>query len=359
MQTNPIVLDEITESRDSQASGHIVANVAQELKSPLAAMTEGHKHIMSILKDLRSRLSNIPEVPEKLLLDLEDAECTLDSTSNLSHFMKMSINRCIEYSHVREHHPLSPNLVSVKLADALNLPVACVASIDPAHVLEVKPLPLRTATSLKEEFAITPVPKEKISHTLHSNVKFSGDDCVLLHVEVEDSGVEMQHKEKPYTQNTQNFQNTQDCVGIAQEQHTTPHSLEAPDQPDHDVLNSTLKNVLPSPMLFEPSDKNDTFNAFAVFPTYAKKSNSRSLRSAMNNLPTTVQKGGHITIAPGENKTTLGSSNLTSISEKLKSTSLNSDSGNSINSTNNDPSLVTDARTPVTRWENITSATND
>eukprot|EP01032_Pedospumella_encystans_P017062 gene17062-19452_t len=279
MQTNPIVLDEITESRDSQASGRIVANVAQELKSPLAAMTEGHKHIMSILKDVRGRLSNIPEVPEKLLLDLEDAECTLDSTSNLSHFMKMSINRCIEYSHVREHHPLSPNLVSVKLADALNLPVACVTSIDPAHVLE--------------------------------------------------------------------------------EQHTTPHSLEAPDQPDHDVLNSTLKNVLPSPMLFEPSDKHDTFNAFAVFPTYAKKSNSRSLRSAMNNLPTTVQKGGHITIAPGENKTTIGSSNLTSISEKLNSTSLNSDSANSISSTNNDPSLVTDARTPVTRWENITSATND
>ena len=167
---------------------------------------------------------------------------------------------------------------------------------------------------------------------------------------------EMQHKEKPHSQNRQN---TQDCVGIAQEQHTTPHSLEAPDQPDHDVLNSTLKNVLPSPMLFEPSDKHDTFNAFAVFPTYAKKSNSRSLRSAMNNLPTTVQKGGHITIAPGENKTTSGSSNVTSISEKLNSGSLNSDSGNRNSNTNNDPSIVTDVHTPVTRWEDITSATND
>jgi len=181
---------------------------------------------------------------------------------------------------------------------------------------------------------------------------------------------EMQHKEKPPTQNTQNTHNTQNTQSIGNIQSAphntlsetvTPCALNATDEPaDHDVLNSTLKNVLPSPMLFEPSDNHDKFNAFAVFPTYTKKSNSRSLRSAMNNLPTTVQKGGHITIAPGENKTTLGNNNLSSISEKLNSSSLNSNSGNSSSNTkNNEISVYTDPHTPVPRWENTTSTTND
>ena len=140
-------------------------------------MTEGHKHIMSILKDVRSRLSNIPEVPEKLLLDLEDAECTLNSTSNLSHFMKMSINRCIEYSHVREHHPLSPNLVSVKLLDALNQPVACVTSIDPAHVLEVKPLPSDLCTHVMADVQWL---QENILLLLSNAVKYSNPGHTTL-----------------------------------------------------------------------------------------------------------------------------------------------------------------------------------
>jgi len=56
------------------------------------------------------------------------------------------------------------------------------------HCIFFLPSSLRTSSSLKDEFSITPVPKEKISHTLHSNVLFSGEDCVLLHVEVEDTG---------------------------------------------------------------------------------------------------------------------------------------------------------------------------
>mmetsp|Transcript_42421 Transcript_42421/g.73776 ORF Transcript_42421/g.73776 Transcript_42421/m.73776 type:complete len:699 (-) Transcript_42421:784-2880(-) len=121
----------------------MVANCAHDLKTPLAAIFNSNQLAISILSDLQATLAReSPSASAHLLSELELAKSTLETSLNMTEFMKMSINRCMDYTKVKNHSmKLSPKCGTINVAEALELPLKCMMSLDSDQVIEMKPLP--------------------------------------------------------------------------------------------------------------------------------------------------------------------------------------------------------------------------
>eukprot|EP01032_Pedospumella_encystans_P014864 gene14864-17048_t len=110
----------------------MVANCAHDLKTPLAAIFNSNQLAISILSDLQATLAReSPSASAHLLSELELAKSTLETSLNMTEFMKMSINRCMDYTKVKNHSmKLSPKCGTINVAEALELPLKCMMSLD-------------------------------------------------------------------------------------------------------------------------------------------------------------------------------------------------------------------------------------
>lgn len=110
---------------------------------PLAAIFNSNQLAISILSDLHATIAReSPSTSSNILMELELAKATLETSLNMTEFMKMSINRCMDYTKVKNHSmKLSPKCGTINVAEALELPLKCMMSLDSDQVIEMKPLP--------------------------------------------------------------------------------------------------------------------------------------------------------------------------------------------------------------------------
>ncbi len=110
---------------------------------PLAAIFNSNQLAISILSDLQATIAReSPSTSAHVLSELKLAKSTLETSLNMTEFMKMSINRCMDYTKVKNHSmKLSPKCGTINVAEALELPLKCMMSLDADQVIEMKPLP--------------------------------------------------------------------------------------------------------------------------------------------------------------------------------------------------------------------------
>jgi CheY-like chemotaxis protein len=66
---------------------------------------------------------------------------------NLTEFMKMSINRCMDFAKVANHGlKLAPKYETVEVLEAIHLPLKCMMSVDPEQAIHLNPLPENLCT---------------------------------------------------------------------------------------------------------------------------------------------------------------------------------------------------------------------
>lgn len=132
-----------TESHQDEMR-HMIGNVAHDLKTPLASFLTGIECIVQVATDMRSRTTISPrdqtftDAMNEIPLILECAE----NLKNTNSFMLMTINRCIDYTKVKNGVKLVPCMETVNLIHALQLPLKIMRSLQKSiniKVTEVAP----------------------------------------------------------------------------------------------------------------------------------------------------------------------------------------------------------------------------
>ena len=121
----------------------MIGNVAHDLKTPLQSVG------MSI-ELLRSDLIAAMSAPPAATVDLQRAinetvltsfVGTLDNLMSMSTFMKMSINRCLDFTKANSGMALQPMMESLEVREAIRVPIECINCLQSETKIVVEPLP--------------------------------------------------------------------------------------------------------------------------------------------------------------------------------------------------------------------------
>jgi signal transduction histidine kinase len=124
--------------RERVALTALIGNVAHDLKTPL------HSFLMS-LELLKTRLIKDYDIlPPTRSADKDDEHplLTLRSLNSACAFMKMAINRSLDFAKSSSNIALVPSMETFNIAAALSMPVDMIKHLQSNVEIVVKPLPL-------------------------------------------------------------------------------------------------------------------------------------------------------------------------------------------------------------------------
>ena len=162
----------------------MVGNVAHDLKTPLQSVGMSIELLRS---DLITALNAKPAQTIELQHAISEAVytsflSTLDSLTSMSTFMKMSINRCLDFTKANSGMALTPMMESVELVEALSVPIICINSLQSDTKIIVDPIPDEICS-----FVITDKQwlMENILCLLSNAIKYSTGGIVNLFMKIE------------------------------------------------------------------------------------------------------------------------------------------------------------------------------
>ena len=121
----------------------MIGNVAHDLRTPLQSVGMSIELLRS---DLTTTLRAKPAGTIEMQLAINEATLTsfshtFDSLMSMSTFMKMSINRCMDFTKASSGLALTPMMESVEVIEALNVPIVCINSLQSEMKIIVDPIP--------------------------------------------------------------------------------------------------------------------------------------------------------------------------------------------------------------------------
>eukprot|EP00981_Chlorochromonas_danica_P007891 scaffold1899_cov178-Ochromonas_danica.AAC.1 len=174
----------VDEANASEMS-HMIANVAHDLKTPLASLFCGIECVEQVLTDLKDKL---PEGDPGFTLSRSDVDELMFSighsivnmkTSNT--FMLMAINRCLDYTKASKGFKLMPKYETVELMEALQLPMNCMKDVENGVAISLESLPTDICSHIITDKQWL---QENILCLLSNAVKYSCGGEVRLSVSV-------------------------------------------------------------------------------------------------------------------------------------------------------------------------------
>jgi signal transduction histidine kinase/CheY-like chemotaxis protein len=116
---------------------HMIANVAHDLKTPLASFMGGIECIQLTLNDCRESTF----VSEALAGHFDSITSCLSNIRSTQSFMLMTINRCIDYTKASNGLQLVPKHETIDLLETIQLPFNCMTSIQSRVNIRFHPIP--------------------------------------------------------------------------------------------------------------------------------------------------------------------------------------------------------------------------
>lgn len=154
----------------------MIGNVAHDLKTPMSAFVNGLDFVSSMLDDIQNRLDERTEV----LKTLKSINESVVNMKNINHFMRMSINRCIDYTKASNGMVLVPHMETVNFREMLNLPLSCMKNLQNGKVkIELLPINPNIAVSIITDPQWF---QENVLCLLSNAVKYSAEGMVQLSV---------------------------------------------------------------------------------------------------------------------------------------------------------------------------------
>eukprot|EP00981_Chlorochromonas_danica_P001813 scaffold385_cov182-Ochromonas_danica.AAC.12 len=126
---------------DAEEWRFIIANMAHDVQTPLAAFRTGCDYISSVLTDLAGSTSAPSLDMSRLNEDVLSGLASLQSLQHTCSYMQMIISRVLDYAKASRGLQLVPHAEAVDLLDCLAAPLACLRDLQSKLALVVEPLP--------------------------------------------------------------------------------------------------------------------------------------------------------------------------------------------------------------------------
>eukprot|EP00981_Chlorochromonas_danica_P005753 scaffold1187_cov181-Ochromonas_danica.AAC.17 len=124
---------------------YMLANIAHDLKTPLAAFTNGCDLLKIICSDIEKAIPCCCHqdgmCERHIRSQTTAAEGTIDSIRNTCTYMTMIINRCLDYTKASHGVKLAAHMETISFIECLQSPVACVLDMLSSNSIALLPLP--------------------------------------------------------------------------------------------------------------------------------------------------------------------------------------------------------------------------
>eukprot|EP00981_Chlorochromonas_danica_P008975 scaffold2384_cov235-Ochromonas_danica.AAC.2 len=180
-------LQEILKEREKAADEanaeemrHMIANVAHDLKTPLASFTAGVEFIGQIITDGYHKLTTEGTTSPSDVNDAMNCITTcITNMRNTNSFMLMTINRCIDYTKASKGVKLVPKFETIDLMDTLSLPLNCMKDIQQRVSIVLQPISKEICSHIITDKQWL---QENVLCLLSNAVKYSNEGEVTISV---------------------------------------------------------------------------------------------------------------------------------------------------------------------------------
>ena len=142
----------------------------------MSAFVSGLDFITSVLDEIQANLDN----KEVVLRGVKSISDSVVNMKNINSFMRMSINRCIDYTKASNGMVLVPHMETVNFREMLQLPLNCMKNLQNDKVV----IELLPTSSEIASFVITDPQwfQENVLCLLSNAVKYSAEGVIMLSV---------------------------------------------------------------------------------------------------------------------------------------------------------------------------------
>lgn len=168
---------------DAEEWRYLIANVAHDLQTPLAAFRNGVDLLATTLEDIRRLVTASALHSDLLIAELASGKSAVQSVRHTCSYMHMIVHRALDYSKASRGVALVCRKEALDLMDCLASPLACIQELQCQHsstpIIELLPIPEQISRNLVTDPQWL---QENLLCLLSNAVKYSSPPSVTLRV---------------------------------------------------------------------------------------------------------------------------------------------------------------------------------